>query len=1275
MTESPMHNDHDNEQASLHSVGSRRSAKKRWHHLSRRTMALSAFVLFLIASIVALVLLRLLDNRQVGFSVASTTTQYTWKFGPTAIFVVVIALWRQVEYRIKTQAAWKQMARGPSAAKLSALLDYVSPIIPVAFWDSLRNRHWDVTLGIGVFAFLKLAVVFSTGLLTLQQSTLRSQEATAQLARGKPRSEVQDVADQMALTYVGWRQRNMSLPDSTLPQAAFQELSPTGNPFPANSTVEADVKAFYPSLQCEIANSSWYFDPAESTAFTTGDRWVKIWIDFSSGIASGNFALERSGCDPSQTECSAERLVPFFEARRPSDSGGVLGATTDIILVALTSLTSEVKPGNVRANMTDGQFPYQDVLDGTGWQQSVSWVSAVLCRVEYAIETGRLTAKNVDGRGWSNKTLSSPLTNTGDLLFNYTTANLTSDVNYIAQYLGQYIVPRDRNPLRWSDTTFRGDDWFNMMLFETSGDDIAVFQDPKLIIEPATQVFQGIASTWVGSWLDFPQDTTAASSFTYDIDRLRFSNSPFWLMEAFLIAALLCVLILLILHTTARVPVHSGLLLKDAMTLRDNKPLTRILAKLGAASDEELDAKLSGTAFRTQPQDLMIIPSAVVSSSSPPDPTHATTWTPISTQIWFGCLVMALAALSIVGLEVVQRMSDTRDPRLELNISVSIGQDLVAILPAIVMLIISMLFNAADFSFAATSSYLRLARNTVPITNLATDPLQQLPPVALLNEFRFGQWSSSIVMLGALLGSVLTIFSSALYTISGDPQSHSISVQTIDEFDFDTNVVANDTSASQPFTYLQRSNGSYPQGTYEEIAYPMFELDQSDSVVKALIDGGASTSVRVDMTVIRASLNCSLVPQADMVLVANKGAGNGDNSNINYQTYANLTSISTLPEHCQRTAPAYTNSTEYRIDSNRLGTVYEGNTSYNAEFGSPNGVMPDNRGLVTVDEYGWNAQFPPTCPSISFTVGTYELNGTDTSTTTRLICTQRFDAIPSTLTFLVPGMDLDKNTPPVLHEDQAYLASNLALNFTDIFDYPSAAAGYSNSTTHTFIDDFFDAVTHSIDAVPLDELLGEANQQRLIDAVQRVYRLYMTQVVGGDLRTNTRRSLTARQDGTSNNINTTTIGTRFPAQIQDTNKSRVVQHRTPKAILQALLATMMACFVLGWRDLYAIGKVLPHNPCSIAGRMSYLAGSHFVDALGPDLDEKALATSLEGQGARFALGWWRGESVQHALSTAEKKADAKGGTGYVSVQEADASDVDAAAARGRFGVDIVRYGA
>lgn len=99
---------------------------------------------------------------------------------------------------------------------------------------------------------------------------------------------------------------------------------------------------------------------------------------------------------------------------------------------------------------------------------------------------------------------------------------------------------------------------------------------------------------------------------------------------------------------------------------------------------------------------------------------------------------------------------------------------------------------------------------------------------------------------------------------------------------------------------------------------------------------------------------------------------------------------------------------------------------------------------------------------------------------------------------------------------------------------------------------------------------------------------------------------------------------RFNGTITVSNQLRLKQNNTSKIVLQALLATMLVCgiAVYALRDM---GSTLQHNPCSIAGVMSLLAGSEMCErTVMPEgaefMSDRKLGEALRGY--LFSLGWW-----------------------------------------------------
>lgn len=130
---------------------------KLWTPFWLRRSTLTAFIaLYVLLLLSVTVLWRIAQDRN-GFTPRFPTHHYTWTYGPTAVLVIVISLWRQVEYHCKILAPWHELSHGAEASK-SLLLDYVSPSQVTTLWLAIRHGTVSVIAAIAGFGCLKLTV-------------------------------------------------------------------------------------------------------------------------------------------------------------------------------------------------------------------------------------------------------------------------------------------------------------------------------------------------------------------------------------------------------------------------------------------------------------------------------------------------------------------------------------------------------------------------------------------------------------------------------------------------------------------------------------------------------------------------------------------------------------------------------------------------------------------------------------------------------------------------------------------------------------------------------------------------------------------------------------------------------------------------------------------------------------------------------------------------------------------------------------------------------------
>ena len=131
--------------------------RQMWTPIWLKKRTLVAFVVLYIVLLLSVILLWHFSRDKDGFAPRISTNHYTWTYGPTAVLVIVVGLWRQVAYYSSVLAPWHEMKRGAESSR-SLLLDYVSPFQVVSLWLAFRHRSISVIAAILGFACLKLIV-------------------------------------------------------------------------------------------------------------------------------------------------------------------------------------------------------------------------------------------------------------------------------------------------------------------------------------------------------------------------------------------------------------------------------------------------------------------------------------------------------------------------------------------------------------------------------------------------------------------------------------------------------------------------------------------------------------------------------------------------------------------------------------------------------------------------------------------------------------------------------------------------------------------------------------------------------------------------------------------------------------------------------------------------------------------------------------------------------------------------------------------------------------
>jgi hypothetical protein len=421
------------------------------------------------------------------------------------------------------------------------------------------------------------------------------------------------------------------------------------------------------------------------------------------------------------------------------------------------------------------------------------------------------------------------------------------------------------------------------------------------------------------------------------------------------------------------------------------------------------------------------------------------------------------------------------------------------------------------------------------------------------------------------------------------------------------------------------NNLSYPRGTYNTFALGEFIIPDSElsNIVK-----GTYSSVTVQLPAVRGRVNCTSVPQEN--IYANPvpiSSGEISADNPAYIPIQSLTSKgcwnSTGTWAGYTTFEGIANSIEREFIFGRLA-----GSQVNGGGGDQDTIWPvENKSVTDAGYHGYTAM-PAQCPRgmITFGKGLHEnKTGIPSDTLTDITvmhCWPYVEQVVLNTTFSVPSMDIISANP--LPPDPSLPGGYPFFSEAEILEnagmpvgrgVPQLWANYlssletPNDTMAYAFDLFIEAVVWGKGGIPVSELLGPENEDRLIARVDEVYGTIMAQLYNGQGR------IPALPDATT--LNGTAV---------NQNQYRVVQSLISTRILEAVLAAMFVCCALAFWEL-DMKELLPQNPCSIAAAASFVAGSRLVDrSIMPEgsefLSVKEMMKKGTFDGLKFRMGWW-----------------------------------------------------
>ena len=1187
-----------------------------------------------------------------------------WDKLTSVVLVIVGALWRQVDHATKITMPWKELQSGPAPAEKTVLLDYLSPILPNGLLLAIRNKHWAVVLATLGHLLLMATTIFSTGLLNLEPSTVTR---TLQDFRVRGQFQAPDITDRRnflgvgaapAELYYGINVQNLQYPLGTSESVVVPKLDlPEG--YTASTKYTSQTDGVTVDLDCEI------LDIGNGTE--TSMPWISIlasfWIaNVTTPDCNITGVLLAEGPDHGyyQQPNATQNYQSQFRVYPCNYNQSFAGHSDNFTSVQLSPIYDPNADQRVFLSVTDLHFAKENSSLNQPEYIYINKITAALCKPNYSLS--KFNVSNSDAiSGAAQSIQSASVDNENKTISGFPNGALSLAVE-------QSTLNFDLGPgffdyvLTTPVSTF-----FQFMSLKNGNTSVGEFMDPDLLIKTARSVYQGLGTQVMHQVTLQGGGGAVAGEVVITEYRLKAKA-----LSAGFICGIMAALILISAAVAwlrpRRVAPHAPGSLASLSTVLASSPIfSNTLLGLDTAKDESIKARLSSTMFQSvaaagPDPSFSIQPTqqdnhVTATHSAPTEGQTISWWRPMAATPWFIGLAIGLSLLVIAMLEVIQHFSDVNQGFVAITSETS-SLVLATYIPAAVALGIAGMYSAFEWTMALFAPYDVLRRGKAAASrSVNMNVVGAMLPHAFFVSLKTRHFALGLALLANLIGGFLTIVVSGLYSPLPVSITESATVQQSDAFNLTAaTLFRSDKQAGAITSLMEFINLQYTPWTYDNLAF--HHLNQTSYMVE---NSTAEAPFSVVVPATRARLNCTSVPnearkvtfvdasQDTGTLGSNPGGvdiGSPIKGRILIGYGTNLSAV----QWCEKqpkmpgadgvwmqyfSVPMAASSLAYIGKAGVMKWDDEAVISDGFVDTGPGADLVTNRDDLLTTENG--------CPTFAVTFGTVQNYGkmkgnkgqyTFAQDLATIVCHQNVEEVMTNITFQLPKFTIDPNTPPVPDESTRKLlktkagserhqfAVNAWLNELQDIDIKRQIDGPNNTNyENNHIDNFLHAMVFGKDGQNYQNLIGEKNVGNLYEVVNTMYGKYMAQAFSYNMRTN------SSQDDTP--------FPSFEGVLTTTGTSRLRQNKGPKIALQAMLGAMALIALASRLLLRTTKQVLPHDPCSIAGKATLLAGSSLATRLAIPLGSEWLNARDRNRLPVFASGVfgmrWREEGHQQDM--------------------------------------------
>ncbi|KAK5046691.1 hypothetical protein LTR84_007452 [Exophiala bonariae] len=805
-----------------------------WDPVFLRRWVLVAFALFFAAVIAALQVVYSISAANRGIVTSDDEKHYLWTYGPTAIFVIVTVLWRQVDYAAKSIQPWAEMAKGPQTAKNSLLLDYVTPFQLVSLWRSIRKSHFNVAATVIVFFLIKVITILSTGIFSLravQQDGVATTMALNNTFDGSNFQQAASVDSRAAYVVYGQQAYNVTPPSGTSDQYTVQSFSPAENFVNGTLTFSAEVDVFSVGLECESGAITYNISYSRSSNAPTASY-------FNTTVTLPDCQIYNAYLDSPDW---------YYTQNDTTHRFGYQGSFQNVTCSNLPDNDPTRERYMVAVAYSEGIGQNENKLLNS---------SNLVCIPSYAIHSGMVTL---------------------DTAGNVQSVNLTGPPRKLEGVTGldiaKGVAATSQQSYAFGGSS--GDDlsldsFLTLMQLDTPNFSETQFLDTNYLNTTANRIYGKVAAQLANFYLLSEKKPSSGSSLNGTLsreeNRLVAREAPVRGMQG--IAGVMLVLTLAIIFITPRgvVPRSIDSIAAVAAILARSPRLGNQLDGTGHLSLDELAMALEPDRYMTRmgyEDGSKHFAIEVISGSESEVQTISEANSIYKNVRWMQPLVLHRIAISftilasiaaIITLEALLSQSQKHNGLASVSDNAATRYSWLYV-PVFVFLLLGTLFNLMDFEIEFIESYHALSRGFCDATSsMLWYPLRHVSVHASWDGLRHGRFALTAASASAVLAPLLTIVVAGLFFAKATVQGIPIGITALNWF----NTTTLETPSTNIPLLIIEGNMSYPAWTYDELSFPQLEI-ASNSALQISTDSG---SVSVSTPALRAAVSCDVVPKS-----------------------------------------------------------------------------------------------------------------------------------------------------------------------------------------------------------------------------------------------------------------------------------------------------------------------------------------------------------------------------------------------------------------------------